>query len=52
MHSPEEINQENMFKVSDHARFIAKRAIWSIVIIGSAAVAIGLGFSLLLSKSS
>jgi len=45
-----EINQENMYKVSDRARFIAKRAIWSMVIIGAAAVAIGLGFSLLLSK--
>jgi NtrC-family two-component system sensor histidine kinase KinB len=39
-----------MFKVSDRARFIAKRAIWSMVIVGTAAVAIGLGFSLLLSK--
>jgi NtrC-family two-component system sensor histidine kinase KinB len=45
-----EINQENMFKVSDRARLIAKRAIWSMVIIGTAAVGIGLGFSLLLSK--
>jgi len=45
-----EINQENMFKVSNRARYIAKRAIWSMVIIGAAAVAIGLGFSLLLSK--
>ena len=45
-----EINQENMFKISDRARFIAKRAIWSMAIIGTAAVAIGLGFSLLLSK--
>jgi NtrC-family two-component system sensor histidine kinase KinB len=39
-----------MFKVSDRARFIAKRAIWSMVVIGSAAVAIGIGFSLLLSN--
>jgi NtrC-family two-component system sensor histidine kinase KinB len=45
-----EINQANMFKVSDRARFIAKRAIWSMVVIGSAAVAIGIGFSLLLSN--
>jgi two-component system, NtrC family, sensor histidine kinase KinB len=45
-----EINQENMFKVSNRARLIAKRAIWSMVIIGTAAVGIGLGFSLLLSK--
>jgi NtrC-family two-component system sensor histidine kinase KinB len=45
-----EINQENMFKVSDHARFIAKRAILSVVIIGIAAIGIGIGFSLLLSN--
>jgi NtrC-family two-component system sensor histidine kinase KinB len=45
-----EINQANMFKVSERARFIAKRAIWSMVVIGSAAVAIGIGFSLLLSN--
>jgi NtrC-family two-component system sensor histidine kinase KinB len=45
-----EINQENMFKVSDRARFIAKRAIGSMVIIGIAAVGIGIGFSLFLSN--
>jgi NtrC-family two-component system sensor histidine kinase KinB len=45
-----EINQENMFKISDRARFIAERAIWSMVIIGIAAVGIGVGFSLLLSN--
>jgi NtrC-family two-component system sensor histidine kinase KinB len=45
-----EINQENMFKVSDRARFIAKRAILSMVIIGIAAIGIGIGFSLLLSN--
>ncbi len=45
-----EINQEAMFKASDRARYIAKRAIWSVALIGSAAVAIGLGFSLLLSN--
>ena len=45
-----EINQVNMFKVSDRARFIAKRAIWSMVVIGTAAVLIGIGFSLLLSN--
>jgi NtrC-family two-component system sensor histidine kinase KinB len=45
-----EINQENMFKVSDRARYIAKRAIWSMAIIGIAAVGIGIGFSLLLSN--
>jgi NtrC-family two-component system sensor histidine kinase KinB len=45
-----EINQENMFKISDRARYIAKRAIWSMAIIGIAAVGIGIGFSLLLSN--
>jgi NtrC-family two-component system sensor histidine kinase KinB len=45
-----EINQQNMFKVSDRARYIAKRAIWSMAIIGIAAVGIGIGFSLLLSN--
>ena len=45
-----EINQENMFKVSDRAHFIAKRAIWSMAIIGMVAIAIGLGFSLVLSN--
>ena len=45
-----EINQENMFKVSDRARYIAKRAIWSMAIIGIAAVGMGIGFSLLLSN--
>ena len=39
-----------MFKASERARHVAKRAIWSMVIIGSAAVGIGLGFSLLLSN--
>jgi two-component system, NtrC family, sensor histidine kinase KinB len=45
-----EINQENMFKVSDRARYIAKRAIWSMAIIGIASVGMGIGFSLLLSN--
>jgi NtrC-family two-component system sensor histidine kinase KinB len=45
-----EINQETMFKASERARRVAQRAIWSVVIIGSAAVGIGLGFSLLLSN--
>jgi NtrC-family two-component system sensor histidine kinase KinB len=39
-----------MFKVSDRARYIAKRAIWSMAIIGIVAVGIGIGFSLLLSN--
>ncbi len=45
-----EINQENMFKVSDRAHFIANRAIWSMAIIGMVAIVIGLGFSLVLSN--
>jgi len=45
-----EINQETMFKASERAHQIAKRAIWSMVSIGGAAIGIGLGFSLLLSN--
>ena len=45
-----EINQENMYKVSDRASLIARRAIWSMGIIGIAAVAIWIGFSLFLSN--
>ncbi|MCX5909065.1 MAG: ATP-binding protein [Deltaproteobacteria bacterium] len=45
-----EINQENMYKVSDRATLIARRAIWSMGIIGIAAVGIGIGFSLFLSN--
>ena len=45
-----EINQETMFKASERARHVAKRAIWSMIIIGSTAVGIGLVFSLLLSN--
>lgn len=45
-----EINQETMFETSERAGDIARRALWSMIIIGIAAVGIGLGFSLLLSK--
>ncbi len=45
-----EINQEAMFHTSERARHIATRAVWSMVMIGSTAVIIGLGFSLLLSN--
>jgi NtrC-family two-component system sensor histidine kinase KinB len=45
-----EINQETMFKASERARHVARKAIWSMVMIGSIAVGIGLGFSLLLSN--
>ena len=45
-----EINHETMFKASDRAQYIAGRALWSMVVIGFAAVGIGLGFSLLLSN--
>jgi len=45
-----EINQEAMYKASEQARRMAKRAIWSMVIIGGTAIGIGLGFSLFLSN--
>ncbi len=45
-----EINQETMFKASERARHISKRAIWSMMIIGGAAIIIGLGFSIILSN--
>ncbi len=45
-----EINQETMFKTSDGAHRIAQRAVWSMTVIGSAAVFVGLGFSFLLSN--
>jgi NtrC-family two-component system sensor histidine kinase KinB len=45
-----EINQATMFKASERARRVAKRAIWSMMIMGSAAIIIGLGFSLILSN--
>ena len=44
-----EINQETMYKASDRAGFLARRAIWSMALIGFAAVGIGIGFSLFLS---
>ena len=45
-----EINQETMYRASDRASFIARRAIWSMAIIGLAAMGIGIGFSLFLSN--
>ncbi len=45
-----EINQETMFKASEKARHFAKRAIWSMILIGGAAIGFGLGFSLILSN--
>jgi NtrC-family two-component system sensor histidine kinase KinB len=44
------INEETMLRASDHARRVAKKATWSMLTIGSAAIGIGLGFSLLLSN--
>jgi NtrC-family two-component system sensor histidine kinase KinB len=44
------VNQETMFAASDRAGRIAGTAIWSMVLVGTAAIAIGLGFSLLLSN--
>jgi len=45
-----EINQEAMFRTSERAHGLAQRAVWSMVFIGSAAVIIGLGFSLVLAN--
>ena len=44
------INEETMLRASDHARLVAKKATWSMLTIGTAAIGIGLGFSLLLSN--
>jgi NtrC-family two-component system sensor histidine kinase KinB len=44
-----EINQETMFAASDLAAQVAHRAIASVLVIGAAAILLGLGFSLLLS---
>jgi len=45
-----ETNQKTMFDASVVAGSVAKRAIWSMIIIGAIAVVVGLGFSVLLSK--
>ncbi|MDD5766369.1 MAG: ATP-binding protein [Candidatus Marinimicrobia bacterium] len=45
-----EINQKAMFQASERAQYVAEKAIWSMIIIGMVAIAVGLGFSLLLSK--
>ena len=45
-----ELNEDAMFKASTHAQFIAERAIWSMGIVGLAAMGMGLGFSLFLSN--
>ncbi len=45
-----EINQETMFEASEHARYVATRAIVSMLTLGIAAIGVGLGFSLLLSN--
>jgi NtrC-family two-component system sensor histidine kinase KinB len=44
-----QLSENAMLKAGDHAQAIARRAIWSMVAIGVAAVAVGLSFSLLLS---
>lgn len=44
------INQETMFAASNRAGRIASTAIWSMVLVGTAAIGIGLGFSLVLSN--
>jgi NtrC-family two-component system sensor histidine kinase KinB len=45
-----EINSETMFKASARARHVAGRGIWSMATISAAALAIAVGFSLLLSN--
>lgn len=44
------INQDTMFKASDHTRSIARWAVLSMTIIGFGAVVIGFGFSFFLSQ--
>jgi NtrC-family two-component system sensor histidine kinase KinB len=44
-----QVNQDTMFAASDRARRIAGNSMWSMGIIGAAAISIVLGFSLLLS---
>lgn len=45
-----EMNQRVMFDASDRARRIGDRSVTSLAAIGAAALAVGLGFSLLLSR--
>jgi NtrC-family two-component system sensor histidine kinase KinB len=45
-----EINQESMFKTSERARLVSRRAILSTGLIGIVTLAAGIGFSLLLSN--
>ncbi|MBN2181673.1 MAG: HAMP domain-containing protein [Sedimentisphaerales bacterium] len=44
-----EINQNTMFDASSKASEVSSRAFWSVFMIGSISVAVGLGFSLLLA---
>ncbi len=45
-----DLNQEAMFAYSGQAQAVGRRAVWSTLAIGSGAVALGLIFSLLLSR--
>ncbi|MEW6356336.1 MAG: ATP-binding protein [Planctomycetota bacterium] len=45
-----EINQQTMFEASARAKQVSARALWSVGIIGAAAIGVGLIFSLLLSN--
>jgi NtrC-family two-component system sensor histidine kinase KinB len=45
-----DINEAAMFEASSRARRVADRAIWSMIIIGSIALCLGLAFSLMLSN--
>ena len=45
-----EINQSSLFKIINQAQFITKRAVWFMIVIGVAAIGIGLELSLVLSN--
>lgn len=46
-----DLNQSTAYAASAHASGVARRAIWSTLVVGLAAVAVGLVFSLLMSTS-
>jgi NtrC-family two-component system sensor histidine kinase KinB len=45
-----ELNNDTMYAASGRARAVAQRAIWSTSAVGLAAIGLGLGFSMLLSR--
>jgi NtrC-family two-component system sensor histidine kinase KinB len=48
--SLKEINETTMVKASSNAKGVADRAIWSMIVVGLAAIGLGFGFSLMLSN--